>query len=38
VKTLEAAGLSPRRVSDRVYFDDPDGIEVQVSAPNRPGA
>jgi len=35
VKTLDAAGLSPRRRGNRVYFDDPDGIECQVAAPNR---
>ena len=29
--TLEAAGLKVRRESGRVDFDDPDGIEVQVS-------
>ena len=34
VETLESAGLEPRRRSNRVYFDDPDGIEVQVSAAN----
>jgi len=32
VGRLEEAGLSPRRQQDRVYFDDPDGIEVQVAA------
>lgn len=32
VARLEAAGLEPRRHSNRVYFDDPDGIEVQVTA------
>lgn len=31
VKTLEGAGLSPQRHEDRVYFDDPDGITVQLS-------
>lgn len=31
VARLEAAGLSPRRVANRVYFDDPDGLEVQIS-------
>ena len=35
VTRLRAAGLEPRRQADRVYFDDPDRIEVQVSAPNR---
>lgn len=34
VEHLEAAGLEPRRRGNRVYFDDPDGLEVQVSAPN----
>ena len=29
---LEAAGLNPRRQGDRVYFDDPDGLVVQVAA------
>ena len=31
---LESRGLSPRQTpgTDRVYFDDPDGIEVQLSA------
>jgi catechol 2,3-dioxygenase-like lactoylglutathione lyase family enzyme len=32
VKRLEAAGLGPRRQEQRVYFDDPDGLEVQVAA------
>lgn len=31
VKALERAGLEPKRRENRVYFDDPDGIEVQVS-------
>lgn len=31
VDTLRAAGLSPDRRGNRVYFPDPDGIEVQVS-------
>ncbi|HEY8504689.1 MAG TPA: VOC family protein [Gemmataceae bacterium] len=31
VEKLKAAGLKPRREGDRVYFDDPDGIEVQVT-------
>ena len=34
VKRLEAAALKPRRRGNRVYFDDPDGLEVQVSAAN----
>ena len=32
VARLEAAGLAPRRHENRVYFDDPDGLEVQVTA------
>lgn len=32
VRTLEAEGLKPRRTSDRVYFDDPDGLEVQIAS------
>ncbi len=32
VASLEAAGLAPRRRENRVYFDDPDGLEVQVTA------
>ena len=28
---LKAAGLKPRREDNRVYFPDPDGIEVQVA-------
>lgn len=32
VSRLEAAGLASRRRGNRVYFDDPDGLEVQVSA------
>ncbi len=34
VKRLVAVGLKPDRRGNRVYFKDPDGIEVQVSAPN----
>ncbi len=37
VERLKAVGLEPQRRSNRVYFKDPDGIEVQVSAPNRRG-
>ncbi len=29
---LESLGLPPRRISNRVYFDDPDGIEVQLAS------
>jgi len=32
VRTLEAEGLKPRRTSNRVYFDDPDGLEVQIAS------
>jgi catechol-2,3-dioxygenase len=32
VAKLEAAGLAAKRRGNRVYFDDPDGIEVQVTA------
>ena len=33
-KILMDAGLKPRRPqgTDRIYFDDPDGLEVQISA------
>lgn len=31
VQRLEGAGLTPKRRENRVYFDDPDGLEVQVS-------
>lgn len=30
-ETLKNAGLKVRRESGRIYFDDPDGIEVQVA-------
>jgi len=29
---LEALGLPPKRISNRVYFNDPDGIEVQLAS------
>jgi catechol 2,3-dioxygenase-like lactoylglutathione lyase family enzyme len=32
VKRAEAGGLDPRRHGNRVYFDDPDGLTVQVAA------
>lgn len=35
VARLKAAGLSPRQTGNRVYFDDPDGLEVQVAAATR---
>src|SRR5688572_11618054 len=31
IAKLEAAGLAPKRRGQRVYFDDPDGIECQVA-------
>ena len=30
-ETLKAAGLKPRREGNRIYFHDPDGIQVQVA-------
>ena len=30
--TLKGQGLQPRREGDRIYFPDPDGLVVQVSA------
>ena len=32
VARLKAAGLTPRREGERVYFDDPDGIECQIAS------
>ena len=32
VEKLGAAGLEPERRDDRVYFDDPDGIQVQLAS------
>ena len=32
IEKLKAVGIEPRRRGDRVYFDDPDGLEVQVAA------
>ncbi len=32
VEKLKAVGLTVRRAQNRVYFDDPDGLEVQVAA------
>jgi catechol 2,3-dioxygenase-like lactoylglutathione lyase family enzyme len=31
VERLKAAGLEPRRQGNRVYFEDPDGLTVQIS-------
>lgn len=33
VERLKRAGLEPKRRGQRVYFDDPDGLEVQVASP-----
>ena len=32
VARLQGVGLSPRREEDRVYFHDPDGLEVQLDS------
>ena len=32
VARLRAVGIEPRRTANRVYFDDPDGLEVQLAA------
>lgn len=34
-KRLRAAGLEPRLAGGRIYFDDPDGLEVQLAAEPR---
>jgi len=34
-ETLTAAKLKPRRHGNRVYFDDPDGLTVQVAGKNN---
>ena len=34
VNQLIAGGLMPRRVQNRLYFEDPDGITVPASARN----
>ncbi len=34
VNRLNAEGLTPRRIENRLYFDAPDGIMVQVSVRN----
>jgi catechol 2,3-dioxygenase-like lactoylglutathione lyase family enzyme len=31
-KKLRAKGIEPRITDDRIYFPDPDGIEVQLAA------
>jgi catechol 2,3-dioxygenase-like lactoylglutathione lyase family enzyme len=39
VRTAEAklkqAGITPRVTGNRIYFDDPDGLEVQLAAPEH---
>jgi catechol 2,3-dioxygenase-like lactoylglutathione lyase family enzyme len=30
---LKGAGITPRVTGNRIYFDDPDGLEVQLAAP-----
>ena len=35
MERLKEAGLKPRQRGERVYFDDPDGIECQVAAPSH---
>ncbi|MDX1389289.1 MAG: VOC family protein [Acidobacteriota bacterium] len=39
VDRLKSAGFDPERVSNRVYFDDPDGLTVQLAGKrsSRPG-
>lgn len=32
---LRAVDLEPELLSDRVYFRDPDGLRVQLAAPNE---
>jgi catechol 2,3-dioxygenase-like lactoylglutathione lyase family enzyme len=32
MRILKEQGLSPRRTEDRLYFDDPDGLEVQIAS------
>ena len=32
---LESKNISPRIAGDRIYFDDPDGLEVQLSSPDH---
>jgi catechol 2,3-dioxygenase-like lactoylglutathione lyase family enzyme len=34
-ETLRGQGLEPRIRGNRIYFDDPDGIEVQLSSPEH---
>ena len=32
---LKSEGLKPRYSGNRIYFDDPDGLEVQLSSPDH---
>ena len=32
---LESKSISPRIAGNRIYFDDPDGLEVQLSSPGH---
>jgi catechol 2,3-dioxygenase-like lactoylglutathione lyase family enzyme len=32
---LKQAGITPRVTGNRIYFDDPDGLEVQLAAPEH---
>jgi catechol 2,3-dioxygenase-like lactoylglutathione lyase family enzyme len=32
---LKTAGITPRVTGNRIYFDDPDGLEVQLAAPTH---
>ena len=34
VETLHGADIEPRVRGQRIYFDDPDGLEVQLAAPH----
>ena len=34
-ETLRGAGIEPRVRGQRIYFDDADGLEVQLAAPDR---
>ena len=34
-KRLESKNITPRIAGNRIYFDDPDGLEVQLSSPEH---
>ncbi|MCZ6597218.1 MAG: VOC family protein [Planctomycetota bacterium] len=34
-KKLRAVGIEPRLAGSRIYFDDPDGLEVQLAGPRH---